>query len=332
MPSSPRGALPLGERALLFAQLAAMERAGLPADKALATLQLQPDTQKRVVAMSRLLAQGLDLARSGQKSGVFTPLDATLLQAAQSAGSPARVYERLAERCAHKAAQAKALQSRLLLPAAVLVLALLIQPLPSLVAGHLSLFGYLWGVLKPLLILSALLLIVRQGLQRLERPAALRASAADAWLLRIPLLGQAHARRNTRDFFESLGLMLEAGLPMFEALPKAAATLSNSQLRHGFIGLQQRVQAGAPLAQAILALEFPGKPQLASLIRTGEASGTLPATLLAYASRESLALAEFQEQLATWLPRLVYVAVALWMAYGLLTGGGIVPHLPAELG
>lgn len=332
MPPSPHGTLPLGERALLFAQLAAMEKAGVPADRALATLQLSPPTQKRVTVMIRQLAQGRDLAGAGQKAGLFSPLEVTLLQAAQSAGSPARVYERLASHYTHKAAQTKALQSRLLMPAAVLVLALLIQPLPSLVAGNLGPLAYLWGVCQPLLLLAALVLGGRHLLQRLERPAALRVSALDACLLRVPLFGQAHARRNIRDYFESLGLLLEAGLPMFEALPKASATLSNSQLRCDFSGLQQRVQAGAPLAQAILPLEFPGKPQLAGLIRSGEASGTLPATLLGHASRESAALAEFQEQLATWLPRLVYVAVALWVAYGLLTGGGLAPRLPAELG
>lgn len=332
MPAKSVASVCLADRAVLFAQLAAMEKAGLPADRALATVQLPGGGQSRVEAMLRLLTQGRDLAAAGQKSGLFTPLEVTLLQAAQSAGSPARVYERLAVHYAHKVTQAKALRSRLLLPAAVLVLALLIQPLPGLVAGSLSLFGYLWGVLRPLLMLIALVLCGRQLLLRLERPAALRAGALDGWLLGVPLFGQAHARRNTRDFFESLGLMLEAGLPMFAALPKACATLSNSQLRRDFLALQQRVQAGAPLAQAILPLDFPGKPQLASLIRTGEASGTLPATLLAYAARESLALADFQEQLATWLPRLVYVAVALWMAYGLLTGAGIAPRLPAELG
>lgn len=36
-------------------------------------------------------------------------------------------------------------------------------------------------------------------------------------------------------------------------------------------------------------------------------------------------------QLATWLPRLFYVGVMLWMAYGLITGGGFGPQLPAEL-
>lgn len=333
MPAFPSVPLSSGERASLFAQLAAMEKAGLPLDRALATLQLPAPVQKRVEAMLRLQAQGRDLAAAGLRAGLFSALEFTLLQAALSAGSPARLYERLAQSHAHKAAQAKALQARLLMPAAVLVLALLIQPLPSLVGGSLSPGGYLWGVLQPLLVLAALFFLGRQMLRRLAQPAAsARVRALDAWLLRVPLFGQAHARGNARDCFESLGLMLEAGLPMFEALPKACATLGNSQLRRDFLAMQQRVQAGAPLAQAMLPLDFPGKPQLASLVRTGEASGTLPATLLAYAARESQALADFQAQLATWLPRLVYVAVSLWMAYGLLTGGGFAPRLPAELG
>lgn len=332
MPSPSSAALDLSERAALFAQLAAMEQAGLPLDRALATLQLRPATQARIAATVRYLEQGRDLASAGQKAGLFSTLEVTLLQAAQSAGSPARLYRRLADTYAHQAAQAKALKSRLLMPAGVLLLALLIQPLPALVAGSLSLLGYLWGVLQPLLVLGVLLVLGRSVLQRLEQPAsAARVSSLDRGLLSLPLFGPMLARRNLRDYFESLGLMLEAGLPMFEALPKASATLRNSQLRRDFLGLQQRVQAGAPLAQALSPLEFPGKAQLVGLVRTGEASGSLPATLLGYASRESAALASFQEQLAIWLPRLVYAALVLWMAYGLLTGPGIGPQLPADL-
>ncbi len=333
MPSVTPGPLALSERAALFTRLAALEQAGLPTERALATLQLSPGVQARVAQMARHLQQGRDLASAGYQAGLFSALEFSLLQAAQSAGSPARVYQRLASHYEHQATQAKALRSRLLMPAGVLLLALLIQPLPALVGGSLSLLGYLWGVLQPLLVLALLWGLGRQLWQRLQRPTrSAQVSALDDALLRLPLLGEAHARRNARDYFESLGLLLEAGVPMFEALPKATATLTNSRLRRDFLGLQQRVLAGATLAEAILPLEFPGKAQLVGLIRTGEASGSLPATLLGHAARESAALAAFQTQLATWLPRLVYALLVLWMAYGLLSGGGVGPRLPSELG
>lgn len=323
--------LPLAERAALFSQLAALEQAGVPVDRAFAMLQLSPASQNRVAAASAQIAKGLDVASAGQRSGLFSPLDVTLLQAAQSAGSPARVYQRLAKHYGRQAEQAKQLRSRLLLPAAVLLLALLVQPLPSLIGGTLSPAGYIWGVLQPLLLIALLVYCARRYWQRLQMPAAGRVSVLDTWLLRLPVLGAAHARSNVRDYMETLGLLLEAGLPMFSALPKALATVSNSLLRQDFLALQLRVLGGESFAQAIRPMTFPGQPLLAGLIASGEASGTLAASLLSYAQRETLELASFQEQLATWLPRLAYLLVALWMAYGLLTGAGIVSPLPAEL-
>lgn len=332
MPSSSRGPLPLAERAALFSQLAALEQAGVPVERAFAMLQLLPASQARVAAAGQQIAKGRDLASAGQRSGLFSGLDVTLLQAAQSAGSPARVYQRLAKHYEQQAQQAKNLRSRLLFPAAILLLALLVQPLPSLVSGMLSPAGYVWGVLQPLLLIALLFYSGRRYWQRSQTPAALgSASLLDAWLLRLPVLGAAHARGNVRDYVETLGLLLEAGLPMFSALPKALATLSNSQLREDFLALQQRVLGGEPLAEALRPLAFPGQPLLLGLIVSGEASGTLPASLLNYAEHETLALASLQEQLATWLPRLAYLLVALWMAYGLLTGGGMVSQLPVEL-
>jgi type II secretory pathway component PulF len=322
----------LAERAALFSQLAALEQVGVPVDRAFAMLQLLPASQARVAVAGAYIAKGRDLASAGECSGLFTALEMSLLQAAQSAGSPAYLYQRLAKHYAQQAQHAKSLRSRLLLPAATLLLALLallVQPLPRLVAGELSLLGYAWGVLQPLGLLAALYYWARG---RWQRPPSLSAGrATDGWWLRVPLLGEAYARRNVRDYWETLGMLLEAGLPMFSAMPKALATLTNAQLRQDFFALQQRVLAGESLALALRPMSFPGQPLLSGLIVSGEASGTLAAALLSFAQRESAALASFQEQLAAWLPRLAYLLVALWMAYGLLSGGGIISEMPAEL-
>ncbi|MEO4047782.1 type II secretion system F family protein [Pseudomonas sp. CAU 1711] len=320
-------ALPFAERAQLFAQLAALERAGVPLLSALAGLQLGPASRARVQRLSRWLEDGRELAGAGCQAGLFTPLEASLIRAAQSAGSPARLFERLADSHARRAAQGAALRARLLLPGGVLLLALLIQPLPALIGGSLGPFAYFWGVLQPLVLLAALWLLGRQLWRRQQA-----STRPGAWPGRLPLLGRALRRRNVRDFFESLGLLLEAGVPMFEALPKALATLDDAELRRAFAGLQVRLQAGQTLAQALQLLDFPGKTQLAALVCSAEAGGALPATLLSYAARESAALEDFQQQLAVWLPRLIYLLVALWMAYGLLGGPGVAPRLPAGLG
>ena len=320
--------LSLAECAQLFAHLAAMETAGVPVTQSLNSLVLPVAAMGRVNQMQRLLEQGHDLASAGGRSGLFSPLDVSLVQAAQSAGSPARLYQRMAMQYAEQAKQAKAMRTRMFMPLGVLLLALLVQPLPSLVGGSLSGGAYLWGVLQPLIILYVLYLLARKLSVSAQQGGS---GVLDNLRLATPLFGYAYKRRLNRDFFESLGLLLEAGVPMFDALPKACATLTNAQIRADFQALAARVTGGQPLAKALQSMDFPGRPQLASLVAMGEGSGTLPATLLSYAQRESQEVASFEEQLATWLPRLFYVVVALWMAYGIVTGGGFSPQLPADL-
>lgn len=324
--------LDFSARAQLFAHLAAMEKAGVPVTQALLSVSLPGGSKAALSSLQAQIASGSDMASAGLRSGVFTPLDSTLLRAAQASGCLAAVYQRLAERYSHRAQQGAAVKSRLLLPAAVLVLALFIQPLPALVDGQLSIAGYLWGVLWPVLALGTLYALGRGLYRRRERAPAATASPLDALLVGVPVFGTALLRRNLRDFFESLGLMLEAGMPMLDALPKACAVIRHAPLRKRFSGVQLAVQRGQSLAQALASLDFPGHGLALGLIRTGEASGTLPASLLNYAGVETHKLDSLTEQLATWLPRALYAGVMLWMAYGLLTGAGFGPRLPAALG
>ena len=152
--TKPAAPLPLQQRAELFAHLGAMEQAGVPVSQALSSLSLGAPWQAAVARLQREVKAGRSLAVAGRLSGLFSPLEVSLLQAAEQAGSPARLYQRLASQYAEQARQRKAMQSRLYLPGATLLLALLIQPLPALVGGSLSVAGYLWAVLQPLLWLA----------------------------------------------------------------------------------------------------------------------------------------------------------------------------------
>ena len=331
MPTSGPVLLDLAARAQLFGHLAAMEKAGVPVERALLSVQVPARARTALANLRTQIAGGSDMASAGLRSGLFTQLDSTLLHAAQASGCLAAVYQRLAKRYNHRAQQAAAVKSRLLMPAAVLVLALFIQPLPALVGGQLGIVGYLWGVFWPLLTLGALYVLGRGLYRRREHAPAGAASPFDGLLASMPILGSALLRRNLRDFFDSLGLMLEAGMPMLEALPKACAVISHAPLRKRFGSVQMAIQRGQGLAQALASVDFPGQGLALGLIRTGEASGTLPASLLNYAGVETQKLDSLAEQLATWLPRLLYAGVMLWMAYGLLTGVGFGPRLPVEL-
>jgi general secretion pathway protein F len=61
------------------------------------------------------------------------------------------------------------------------------------------------------------------------------------------------------------------------------------------------------------------------LIHTGEESGTLPEMLFRYAAIETAAINNFYREAAAWLPRIVYALIAMWIAYGILSGAGVGP-------
>jgi general secretion pathway protein F len=318
--------LPYRLRADLFTHLAVMEKSGLPALKAFDLLRLPPAGQERLLAMRRMLAKGSDPATAGLRSHLFSHAEAAMVKAALQAGSPAATYQRLADSHGAKASQLAAIKSRSLLPAVMLLVALSVAPLPELVSGRIGAGGYLWLILRPLIVLGGVVLAGRWAINwfRSGTPSPARA-AVDSVLLQLPLFGPMHARAVRRDFIESLAMQLEAGLPVFEALPLSLPTANNSILRAQFARLLPMLKEGTTLAQAFTSLGVAQLQDLTDMVKTGEASGTLPDMLFRFVRQESEAINLFQQQVADWVPRIFYAGVAVWMATRILSGQPTMP-------
>ena len=222
--------------------------------------------------------------------------------------------------------QLATMKSRMVMPAGVFLLALIIEPLPGLASGSLGLFGYLFQVLRPLLVVGAMFFAARWWLSRPVDEAKQKAASP---LCSLPLIGRLIVRQNVRDYFESLALMLEAGLPMLDALPLALDTITEPPIKREFSRVAPRVTGGALLSQAIADLVFLGsahsRQRLISFIHTGEQSGALPEMLLRHTAMETGAINDTFELLATWAPRVVYGLVALWMIVSIFSAPGLAP-------
>ncbi len=320
MPKSQHKPLALRTRAELYTQLGTMETAGLPFDNALGLLRLPLTDQSRVQMMRNLLKKGIEPAFAGEKSGLFTSLEASFLHAAFSAGSPAATFHRLGKYYTQRALQMMAIKSRLTLPTFVLITAFFVQPLPKLITGSLNAGGYLVQCFGPLAALAGMVYLA-VALPHWFRSGPLTQTRLwiDAQLLRIPLFGVIHARSNVRDFFESLALMLEAGMPILDALPKALNTIHNRVIKQAFAQIKPKIEQGSTLMQAIPDLTWIQDNQVIEHIRTGEASGTLPEMLFRYTAIETNSIHHFHQQVADWAPRLLYGLVMCWVAYGILS-------------
>ena len=251
-------------RADLFAQLAQLETAGVPFDRAFAILRLPTIAESRLVAMQKLTARGRDPAQAGEQSGLFTKLEARLIRAALNAGSPGVLYRKLADFYTDRAMQIATMKSRLLLPAFMLVAALFIQPIPALVADSISIVGYLWSVLKPLLLIA----IAFFGLRWLLGGDA--RSTGKSLYQSVPIVGPIFIRHNLRDFFVSLAFMLDAGISMLDALPVALDTVGDGDIRRELAKIRSRVEHGASLAVALVGIAYIRDERVIDFVQTVE--------------------------------------------------------------
>lgn len=327
----PQAPLSYAVRAEMFSQLAAMEHGGVPTVRALTALDLPGRAQQRALATKRSVELGIDVASSALRSGLFTEAEVRLLRAAQAAGRPERTYKRLAEAYAEKDRQRKTIRARLMMPLAVFVIGILAQPLPALVADQIGLWGYLYRTVLPLGGLALLLRGVASFDSLLVQAPAPTRERIENLLIHLPLFGPLLLRMAARDFFETLSLLLEGGVPATEAAKAATAAIPYSVVRHDYADVAPRVAEGDSFFMALQPVRRLGNPLVLSQVRVGEGSGSLPEVLWRHAASESAHIEHVQQQIAEWAPRLFYTAVGLWVLWRMLHDGGVMPQVPNDL-
>jgi type II secretory pathway component PulF len=220
----------------------------------------------------------------------------------------------------------------MIIPGIMIAVWIILGPVPNLVTGSLTLSSYLVKHLLPWIGAGVTAYLLLDLLRR--RPPGAHSSwgiLLDGVLPFVPLFGPMEVRRNLRNFFDSLALLLEGGVPILEAFPIALDTVRNQALKSQLAQLKPQIEAGTSFGQALAGLSLFGRTQGYELIRTGEASGTLPRMLLRYSEAETAAIDRFDDLVVEWLPRLVYTSTALLIGYGMIHGGAFLPALPQEL-
>ena len=122
-----------------------------------------------------------------------------------------------------------------------------------------------------------------------------------------------------------------AGIPLLEALPAAIETVSDGDIRRELARSRKRVEHGEPFAAALDDVSYLRGSRATAFAHTGEQSGTLPEMLMRHAEIETQAVADYYARLAVWLPRIVYMLVAIKIAVGILSSGIMAPRVPREL-
>jgi general secretion pathway protein F len=309
-------------------QLSGLVSAGLPIERALASLSDEAETprQRDVVAMLRTeVNAGSTFAKAlSQHPREFSATYIAVIGAGEQSGHLGLVLERLAADLQEQHNLRSKLLAAGLYPAIVSVVALVIvlfllayvvpqvaqvfgsnqQQLPALTSLMLAVSNFvqnfwLWGVLLLLAAAAASHVALKQPDLRLRFDAA--------WL-QLPLVGRLARGYNAARFASTLAMLATAGVPILKALQAAADTLSNTALKRDAQDALVLVREGAPLASALA--QHPRFPRLLVMFsRLGEQTGTLPTMLQRAATQLSSEVQRRALQLATILEPLLIVAM-----------------------
>ncbi len=314
--------------ALLFSQLKRLEASGLPAFQAFDILITSEVKLKRpLLTMRQQLSAGRPISEAGFNAGIFNDTHKTLIQAGETSGKLAEIYGQLANYYTGLSNRVKKVKSRLIFPALVLIIALFVQPLPDLVASKISGFAYLQLSLGRLIAIGlGILLLIRL-------PTILSSLGAEtAWhrlQLRIPAVAKWIIKRQLNEFFFTLAMMLESGIAFAAALPKAVATIKNSCLRENFSPALSALATGASVTDTLAKVPIINATTL-QIVNSSEQSGKLASGILHFTRLESETISLQDDALAEWLPRLVYIVIAIWMAYSIL-GSQFASVMPSDI-
>jgi general secretion pathway protein F len=322
----------LGAQALAVwtRQLAGLVGAGLPLERALASLssEAESDAERNLVADLRAeVNSGSTFGRAlAQHPREFSVIYVAVVSAGEQSGNLGLVLEHLAQDLEDQQVLNAKLLGAALYPAIVSLVALaivlflvtyVVPQVASVFAGSKRALPFLTVLMLGLsdvvrsygwLMLGLLVGGIGAARWALRAPE-LRYRFDAAWL-GLPIIGRLSRSYNAARFASTLAMLAAAGVPILKALQAASDTLSNQAMRRDAQDALVAVREGAPLASALAQKKrFPGL--LSMFARLGEQTGQLPLMLQRAASQLSSEVQRRAMQLATLLEPLLIVLMGL---------------------
>ncbi len=311
----------------LYFQLARLYSAGFPAQQAFDLLDRSNELDSQMSRMQHYLKSGRSISASGRQAGLFKPFDEALLNAGEVSGNLGHIYQQLADYYGKKASRARQIKSRLALPTIVVVLAIFIQPLPSLIADKISGLDYL---LMTVGTLFKLMLLIYIGLNIITwlTTGPLKFLGLGQWVYRLqltlPIISDWIRNRQINGFYYSLGLMLSAGLPALDAATKAIATIKNPLFRNQFKTVIPAISDGQSIASALRGTQVMNR-EMMGVISVGEQSGKLAEAILHHTDLVSEKHSSEEAFWAEWIPRLIYFMIVIQFAIAIIQSNPFAP-------
>lgn len=328
--------------AIFARQMAGLLNAGLPIMRTLTILIEQTEDkqlQPALVAVRADIESGQSFSNAlARHPDVFPPLMISIVRVGESGGFLARAMHSLAENYTKEAELQNKIRAAVTYPTIVLIIAILgvlamvtfvvpvfenmfaglgtSLPLPTQILVTIS--RNMWWIL-PLLIVSVSVAWIWWA--RNKNKDSVR-KVVDPFRLRMPIFGKVFTKIAVARFSRNLSMMLDAGVPIIQALAIVGQASNNWAVERAVHDVQDSVRQGksfsAPLAKANV---FP--TMVPQMVAVGEESGTLSEMLASIADFYEDEVETATSQLSATIEPVLIVGL------GVLIGGMVISlYLP----
>lgn len=302
----------LQQRYTYFSALAKGLEAGLTPIQCLRSADLNAHNKTLIdhAELINAIQNGASLSNTFSKYRLASDFDISLMRVGETSGRLADTIEAIAERYKKRIERRRILKSKLVLPLSIIPFAIVVAPIPRLLAGTLSLERYLLAlVIIGVILFGGWLTIHKWFARRTNLTVGYPAHP----FIAAPIIGDFLLQLSRTNFLERFHLLLRSGIPLIEAIELAHESLVGFSRRHRYKDVSQYLLRGATLADAFEQYEILSAEQLPILV-TGEAAGRLEESLGHIASTARAGLDRYVDQFLTWVPRLLYFVVIVIVA------------------
>jgi type IV pilus assembly protein PilC len=277
----------------------------------------------KVKKMAEDIDRGKSLADAMQSAGSpFTQMQISFIRFGEQTGTIPAVCGSLAEHSDNELSLEREIFSALVYPLFLLFIVMVMAPILNAIVSQNSVWSATGGIIGAIA-LYVVILALLYGFYRL-----LGSGFASGFLIRIPFFGMIMRKLSLCRFTRSLGVGLEAGVPLGQCLETSIRVSANPWLEKELAGLKTAVRNGRPFGEGLRGIDaLPST--MKEMIAVGEQSGKLPEMLKKTAQYFEDDARQRIKVLTKLLPILFFLPIALIVAYVVITmGSGILSGLP----
>ena len=278
-------------------QFSIILKAGIPIVRALQLVgdQTQDKTLKEILRLcADDVAAGYPLADSFEKHGTaLPPTFIETVRAGESSGNLEVCFDRLASYYEKTSKARSKVTNAMIYPIFVLIVAvvavLMVFAVPTFKSTFESMGQELPGLTKAMIAISdffvndwMVIVGVIAGVVIAWKVAKAKSEDFRLWVARmatrLPVLGAINSMNATAQYAGTMAVMMQAGLPVVQAVEVTARSISNYYMATALAATQPDLEAGKPLGESMKRTEaFPDL--VVEMTTVGEDTGSLESTL-----------------------------------------------------